>query len=610
MSLITVLTHLSRALLAVGAVADKNDVVSLSSSLFPVIFLQKTSWGWSLSHKPRQYCRWHVRVLKDSHQGHLPRDQTLLFSSQYIHISSPDPYFKDTFALSAELATELGKYAHTLTKRVLSNQETQLVDNNISSRRRNTVCAAFWKAGQLRGSMMASGETLKQAVYNALTRTLLNDERWKPLSLADLDQLVIEITIFSPVKMPIKAKEERTLDYTKGYIATMNDRLGLYVPEVFNAQKFNDPAYFFYTLVTQKGGIPEDKLKATNLFKFDVCDVVSLPESDQVLMLDATMPVKDALLKLSISSLSKSASQAVDWLLSIQEADGNFFKSVKVPRSHFGEMDWARMPLALYALVEWNNNYPSEVLTQAVNKGILFCLPHLFPKSGQAYWSDNKIIGAIYLGHTYCALSQCEEAKAIVEKILKYTQKRQLATFTQLQLYSLLERVVQLTKDYSYQIIRRQSLSQSCKKSFYDSKDNPYTESAFWPEAVVAYTFSDPEFAEEVTTWLFEHQKPDGSFMLSRQNDLSYTRGTGKIIEVLAPQIERHFYPLQQACQWMFAMQYTSENLFFVEPELRPQLVGAFRHDMNNPDAWIDSAEHFILAASRMITALKKSGKQ
>lgn len=610
MSLITILTNLSRALTAVGAVANQNDVVRLSSPLFPVLFIRKTSWGWIVTKKPRQHCRWYVCVRKDSYQMHVPRDHILLFSSSHVCISSPDPYFKSTFELSLEASSELGEYARSLTKRVLSNQEPQVTDNNTLSRRRHTVCAAFWKDGQVRGSMMAYGETVIQAVHNAVTRTLLTDDRWKPLTLEDLNQLVIEITIFSPIRMPVKASEGRVLDYTKGYIATQENNLGLYIPEVFNAQKFNDSSHFFYTLVTQKGRITKDKVKDTSLFMFDVCDFVSLPDTRGVLMMSATMPKKHDLGELSALSLSKSVTQAVDWLLSIQEQDGNVFKSVKVFNARFDEMDWVRMPFTLYALAEWNNIYPSATLSQSVANGISFCAPHLFPRSVKDYWSDNKILGSISLGNTYCALLQYEDAKLTVDKIIKYTQKRKLGTFTQLQLYSLLERVVHMCGEPLYQTTLRQRLSSNCKKLFHESKDNPYTESAFWPEAVIAYTFSDPEFSEEVTRWLLDHQKPDGSFMMSKQSDFSYTRGTGKIIEVLAPQVKRHLYPLQNACQWMFSMQYTADNLFFVDPKVRQQLVGAFRHDMGNPDAWIDSAGHFILGASRMLTELRKKEKQ
>src|SRR5690606_7673117 len=75
------------------------------------------------------------------------------------------------------------------------------------------VCVAFWKDGVVRGSMMANAETIEVATVNATLRAL-NDDRWKPLGPREWNEVQIELTIFSPLKLPIRADTSNHIDYT------------------------------------------------------------------------------------------------------------------------------------------------------------------------------------------------------------------------------------------------------------------------------------------------------------------------------------------------------------------------------------------------------------
>jgi hypothetical protein len=52
-------------------------------------------------------------------------------------------------------------------------------------------------------------------------------------------------------------------------------------------------------------------------------------------------------------------------------------------------------------------------------------------------------------------------------------------------------------------------------------------------------------------------------------------------------------------------MQYLPENSYFIPEKNLDYAIGGFRHDYFNPDLWIDSAGHFLLAASRFLNADK-----
>jgi len=80
-----------------------------------------------------------------------------------------------------------------------------------------------------------------------------------------------------------------------------------------------------------------------------------------------------------------------------------------------------------------------------------------------------------------------------------------------------------------------------------------------------------------------------------------YTRGVAKIFEILVLEPETHKIVIQRALSWIFFMQFTRNNTFFVPAHLRERIIGGFRHDYLNQECWIDSASHVLLGGSRLI---------
>ena len=126
---------------------------------------------------------------------------------------------------------------------------------------------------------------------------------------------------------------------------------------------------------------------------------------------------------------------------------------------------------------------------------------------------------------------------------------------------------------------------------------------AQWAELVNTFWGVDQPFAEKVLDWLKAQQLPSGAFPESTASDFVYTRGTGKISEVLALDPERNRTAIEAVLPWLIAMQYDEENTFFIPPEARPKILGAFRHDYLNPEAWVDSAGHVLLGGARLLVS-------
>ena len=139
-----------------------------------------------------------------------------------------------------------------------------------------------------------------------------------------------------------------------------------------------------------------------------------------------------------------------------------------------------------------------------------------------------------------------------------------------------------------------------------------------WAELVNVFLGVDEEFSDSVAVWLKKHQLPNGAFPESTHSASSgqaesdfvytptpnlvwgYTRGTGKIFEVLALAPEKNKAAIANVLQWLFSMQYDGENTFFIADTIRPMIVGGFRHDYLNQELWIDSAAHVILGGTRL----------
>ena len=123
---------------------------------------------------------------------------------------------------------------------------------------------------------------------------------------------------------------------------------------------------------------------------------------------------------------------------------------------------------------------------------------------------------------------------------------------------------------------------------------------AEWAELAAAFP-PDSKTSREVRDWLRSWQLPSGAFPETTTSDFVYSRGTGKVFEVLALRPAESPGALDRALAWLLSMQYRPDSAFFVPHEHWGRVLGGLRHDYFGPDAWIDAAGHFLLGLARLL---------
>lgn len=514
------------------------------------------------------------------------KNETILFRSPQLVVTTKEERLTQLIEIDNSKQKELLFLARETGTKFLQNNFVEI--ESVSSNR-ISVCAALWTEGKVRGSMMRSANTLEEAVQLGVIGAL-QDRRWKPLSLSDWQKTQIEITIYSPLRLPIEVTTSQEIDYTKGYIANFNSQMGLYVPEVFNVVQFVNRQDFFNSLLTQKAGLNKQSARQASVVQFDVVDFIEAkPNDSNPLLLQASMPSPASRESLHHQAIAEVVLAAIGWLKNIQEEDGNVMPIVHPFKQSFAQVDWSRLNFLIFALAEWEKVTPSVDALPLIEK-----ILHYSEFYQQQREVDlNDLYGVVYLAHAYVSLGYRDKALVLANRLQTYLLKQNFQSILFLETITLLHRLGKGSNT--------KELEKMCKEQFWLKKNNKTTDVASWAEAVVAFNYTDKTFAKEVADWMVSHQQADGSFTQSHTSHFVYTRGTAKIFEALAIDKESYRKELALAHNWLKSMQYDEKNTYFVSPSFRKYLYGGMRHDYNNPDAWIDSVGHYILGASRIL---------
>jgi len=132
---------------------------------------------------------------------------------------------------------------------------------------------------------------------------------------------------------------------------------------------------------------------------------------------------------------------------------------------------------------------------------------------------------------------------------------------------------------------------------------------ASYAELITLARELDSPHESDIREWYTSLQHADGSFPNTTTSHFAYSRGTGKVFEAMARYPDVYETQIVRSFEWLRQMQYTAESLFFVPESERGALVGGFRHDMNNPQAWVDASGHFLIGCARLLESLNQLGK-
>lgn len=459
------------------------------------------------------------------------------------------------------------------------------------------LAVALWTKGSLRGSVVIEHTQLGEGIAKAAV-SASRDRRFKPLSLEELPDTRIEVTVLTNLRLPLSQEElkENSIDAEKGYYLVEGRQKGWFLPEVFNVRRFADLGQFIDTLAKEKASLA-GKPSLSNVFRFEIDDFIEGTEDLRAISLKGPVPFIS-----TTGELRDRAEKAANWLIRIQEADGNFpaiFDPLtgRITR----ELDWPRLAFTAWALAELGRISPEKKQYKEAAEKVYFYLKiRVFD---QRYEVLNRALTLAYFGNLCLALEKNEEAIETYNNLEISNIIFEPILFAQLA--GFLKKISPREPSAGKLFLK---LSADLKKEFENRLNGKKSMNiASWAELINTFLETDRSFSQKIRDWLISFQLPNGSFPESETSRFSYTRGTGKIFEVLALDPEKNKEALDHALTWILSMQYDEENTFFITPAVRPQILGALRHDYFNPEAWIDAVGHMLLGSTRLLS--KNYGK-
>ncbi len=124
------------------------------------------------------------------------------------------------------------------------------------------------KEGKLRGciGIIAGIKPLYQIVQDVAIAAALNDPRFQPLTLEELPQITIEISVLSPLRKIKNIKKIKIGQH--GIYLKLGDAQGLLLPQVAVNNNWNRETFLEHTCL--KAGLPRDAWKhpETEIFIF------------------------------------------------------------------------------------------------------------------------------------------------------------------------------------------------------------------------------------------------------------------------------------------------------------------------------------------------------
>jgi AMMECR1 domain-containing protein len=477
-----------------------------------------------------------------------------------------------------------------------------------------TLDVTLWVKGRFRGSRFGMQKPFRQALHEASIRAIV-DPRFKPIVEEELPSARIEIILMSLEHTPLSLAERKkgSIDPKRGYRLWYAGREGWYLPGVFNCIRFRSFHELLESLALKKAMVSPALVSAAVIETFAVEDFIESADYTKALSIVGPT-VQTARQGTSLSDeiwqgdLEKCLRNAVEQLLRIQEPDGNISPIIDALSGREKQIDWSRLMFTAEVLVLAGRTLGDERLINAASKASEYVERHMY---------DNPIItagtmmaAAVYHAKMFFALGRTKEALARARKVSEMIDTvpyRPIAFLQAASFFSLFD----TEKDL---LARSEEIFERCHEDYSRRrKAGENIELALFPEAIpVAWRLFQvtgqqtyKEKALKLEEWFISQQLPNGSFPSRTGGTFDYTRGTGKIFEALAFRPKENEQALLRTFQWLENMQYSKENSYFIDEKYRHRLLGGFRHDALDQDAWIDAAAHVVLGGIRILDYLR-----
>ena len=445
---------------------------------------------------------------------------------------------------------------------------------------RSIVAVSMWTRGRLRGSVVCPpAPALAQARRGG--EWVCTDARFDRPSLAELGDTVFQVGLVHAPAVPLSREEIRARDAyaDKAYFVTEGNHFGAYMPEVFNVRADRKLAPLLESLAREKAGLegigPETRVEACA-----VSEVIESADRTRAVALDGPIA------RVAEAERGDAGRAACAWLLSVQKDDGSWPVRV-LPATGAGDgRDPVRVALVAFALAAYGVAARIDEAPRAARRATAWL------ERSRAEWTSDparEVWTLCYLGRTADCLG---DERALAATAARIAEIAPAASRDRMALMH--------AASFSRQAARRaDTTSAALYDDFRRARDGKAPVSlAEWAELAASFAPDAPE-ARDIADWLRSHQLADGSFPESTTSRFAYTRGTGKIFEVLA-----HTSPgddaLARSLGWLRTMQYRDDSVFFVPEEHRARVLGGLRHDVYDTSAWVDAAGHLLIGLARL----------
>lgn len=531
-----------------------------------------------------------------------------IFASSIIEVWERESYYKEKkYPVPLRLGLEYGE------KKIVTNEVRRMIGDvlngkepHISSQfpdyfnEKQDLDVALWVDGKIRASVIMTGKSFREALEIGASRAT-QDMRFAPITLEELPSARIEITLMSDLVLPLTFEEYRRneIDPTKGYRISSDKKVGWYLPEVHNVVSFSHLQGFLLRLTVEKAKIHTPP-EIEEYGQFETVDWIET-EGDLLSLSGPTPALSDS--KVTDETIASVAERAAKWLLSIQRTDGSFPHIITEKGEERDRENLTATGCTAHVLALYGKKVSDTAAEEAAHKAYNFLGSNLPSKDEQDVFS---LLAWVYYLRLSLVLGEKAE-REMIEHVLFGKKFFQESPIYWLQTLSLLG---EYTRAYGKEFLSL--LEEETKEAytvFRKGREQAEMQLALYPELVATFsilyeiTASEiwRQWALEVGEWYSKKQLENGSFPHSPLRTFAYTRGTGKIFEVLACFPEENKESITRAFRWLQSMQYQKENLFWVESEKTKVLVGAFRHDTFKREAWIDGAAHVILGCTRLL---------
>ncbi len=466
----------------------------------------------------------------------------------------------------------------------------------VQAQQRSDVGVALWVDGKLRGSTVTINKPLWEGIISGVKQSA-QDIRFDSIAEDELLRTRIEITIISSLKIPLLESEIDRGDiyYTKGYFLKKEDKEGWFLPEIFNVLSFRNLEQFLVSLATQKTRISVEEVGDADIFVFEVDDFIESTDHERPLSLEGPLL---AHYSKSCDEMMRWAQRSAELLCFIQEPDGNIPAVTDVHSGiHKRRVDLPRLAFTALVLARFGKVTHSNSFIQSAEKSCEFICGYVFWKGD--ILKNISTATLAYFGQLLLVLKRNNDAQKVAKEIEKRLISESFEVITFSQSASFLWQMKKKDEQY-FDVFLQTTLVIEKEFKRVTRNSEPFNFIA-WAEVVHTFFYYKPSFSKLVANIFISHQKYDGSFPSSAVDSFSYTRGVGKIFEVLALYPDEYKQELHDVLTWLYRMQYNEENTFFIPSVHRRIALGGFRHDYSHSEVWIDSAGHTLLGYLRLL---------